>query len=315
MVSRPELAHVAGARCFMTSQPGRAIRPIEEFAEIVAGVAKASKVDAVVCVTESGGLFRALRSRLREVSLVAATPSHDTYCALVDEGSDVVRLPVRVPDRFREAKHAIAVAIHAGKLHTGDLVQCVIGQGLFGASGDFIVLTDVEESAARVPLCELIRITDSIRPSVLDATLELACKIGKAARRGKRLGAVFMLGDSERVLQGARQLVPNPLHGHTEQRRRVTDLASHELLIELAKLDGAFVIGDDGAIVTCSTFLDPGRESIERREGLGARHVAAAAVTARTNAVAVAVSATDGNVRVFSQGAIVMQIDPDAPAA
>jgi len=47
--------------------------------------------------------------------------------------------------------------------------------------------------------------------------------------------------------------------------------------------------------------------------GLGARHYAAAAVTMRTDATAVVVSATDGNVRAFSNGTMVLQIDPDVP--
>lgn len=45
--------------------------------------------------------------------------------------------------------------------------------------------------------------------------------------------------------------------------------------------------------------------------GLGARHAAAAAVTARTAATGVVVSATDGNVRVFSGGRMVLRMDPD----
>jgi diadenylate cyclase len=45
--------------------------------------------------------------------------------------------------------------------------------------------------------------------------------------------------------------------------------------------------------------------------GLGARHAAAAAVTMRTTATAIVVSATDGNVRAFSGGKMVLQVDPD----
>ena len=45
--------------------------------------------------------------------------------------------------------------------------------------------------------------------------------------------------------------------------------------------------------------------------GLGARHAAAAAVTMRSKATAVVVSATDGNVRAFSGGKMVLQIDPE----
>lgn len=295
----------------MTRQAARTTRSVEQFAEMSADVARASKADVVVCVTESGRLFRCIRKFAPDATLVAATPSEKTYQALTEEGSDVVRLPVRVPNRFKEARHAIAVALQAGKVRSGDLVQCVIGQGLLGARGDFLVLTDVGEEAAGVPLHDLIKITDGVKASVLDATSELACRIGQAARRGKRIGAVFMLGDSTNVLEGARQLVLNPLQGHGDHERIITTFATHDMLMELAKLDGAFVVRGDGFIQTAGTFLEPGAARIEPLQGLGARHVTAAAVTARTHSIAIVVSATDGNVRVFSQGATVMQLDPE----
>jgi hypothetical protein len=45
--------------------------------------------------------------------------------------------------------------------------------------------------------------------------------------------------------------------------------------------------------------------------GLGTRHAAAAAVTMRTAATAIIVSATDGQVRAFSGGKLVLQVDPE----
>jgi hypothetical protein len=47
--------------------------------------------------------------------------------------------------------------------------------------------------------------------------------------------------------------------------------------------------------------------------GFGARHLAAAAVTKRTAATAMVVSSTDGHVRAFSGGTMVLQLDPNVP--
>ena len=58
-------------------------------------------------------------------------------------------------------------------------------------------------------------------------------------------------------------------------------------------------------------FLAPADVEIELPAGLGARHAAAAAVTKRTTATAVVVSATDGNLRTFSGGKMVLQMDPE----
>ena len=45
-------------------------------------------------------------------------------------------------------------------------------------------------------------------------------------------------------------------------------------------------------------------------KGLGARHWAAAAISRATKAVAVAVSESNGTVRVFQDGEVVLRIEP-----
>ena len=82
---------------------------------------------------------------------------------------------------------------------------------------------------------------------------------------------------------------------------------------EVAKLDGAFVLRGDGFIQTAGVFLTAPTTEVSVPRGLGARHLTAAAVTANTNATAVVVSSTDGDVRVFSRGELVLQVDPELP--
>jgi DNA integrity scanning protein DisA with diadenylate cyclase activity len=132
-------------------------------------------------------------------------------------------------------------------------------------------------------------------------------------RGGARLGAIFVLGDSVNVLKGSRQLVPNPFHGHEDSLRRLTNPDTHDVLVELSKLDGAFVVRGDGYIQTAAVFLATAGAETQLPSGLGARHIAAASVTARTAATAIVVSATDGNVRAFAGGRLVLQLDPDVP--
>jgi hypothetical protein len=42
----------------------------------------------------------------------------------------------------------------------------------------------------------MVKLTNGIRPSVMEAALRIACKIGEVARRGKRIGALLTIGDS-----------------------------------------------------------------------------------------------------------------------
>jgi DNA integrity scanning protein DisA with diadenylate cyclase activity len=48
---------------------------------------------------------------------------------------------------------------------------------------------------------------------------------------------------------------------------------------------------------------------------LGSRHVAGAGITAVTDAVAIAISESDGAVRIFKQGAIFMEIEKASRSA
>lgn len=291
----------------------KANRSLQEIAQMAASVARAAKVDAVICVTQTGALYHAIRKEDPQAELIAATPARQTWERLRQTECFAIRLPVRVLNPFREARHAIAICVKEGIILPGCFVECVVGQGLPGSSGNFLVLMDVPEDAANVPLHDLICYSSSVGVHVLDAALEVSCRIARAARRGRRTGAIITVGDAKEVLVGARQLVPNPFRDQPVQERMLTNCGIWKMLLELSKLDGAFVVDRNGVIQAACVFLQAGQQEIEVPHGLGTRHVTAAAVTARTKAIAVVASAADGNIRVFSQGRLVVEIDPESP--
>jgi diadenylate cyclase len=288
-------------------------RSEEDMARMIVRVAETVEADAIICVTERGAIAQYLHRLSDQVRVIAATTNGETFTALTETGLEAIRLPLRTADRYSQVRHVISVALRSAKVALGDFVVCVFGYDLYPNEGDFAVLTSVEPSLERVVVTDLVKLTDGIRPTVLEVAVSVACKIGRAARRGKRIGTIFMLGDSLKVLEGSKQLIPNPFHGHDEATRRLTNPDIHYAIIELSKLDGAFVIRGDGFIQTAGTFLVSASVEIDLPAGLGARHAAAAAVTARSAATAIVVSATDGNVRVFSEGRLVLQMDPDVP--
>jgi DNA integrity scanning protein DisA with diadenylate cyclase activity len=290
---------------------GQAVRSDADLAQIVVRVARVVQADAIVCATETGAFAQHIRDLAEQFRFIAATTNRDTYEALIKGGLVAIHLPLRTADKYSQVRHIISVALRSASVAVGDLVVCAIGPALYPAEGDLVVLTDVEPGLEHLPVSDLLKLTDGIRPRVLEAAVAVACKIGRAARRGKRIGAIFILGDSVKALEGAKQLIPNPFQGHDETTRRITNPNIHEALVELSKLDGAFVVRGDGFIQTAGVFLAATDVEVDLPAGLGARHMAAAAVTARTAATAIVVSATDGNVRAFSGGAIALQMDPD----
>ena len=298
--------HVNDSRIFARSEA--------DLARMVGQSARAVPAEVIICVTQSGTLAHHLADMTLKPRLIAATVNEETYATLTETGLETIRLPLYAAYKYSQVRHVLSVATRSGKITVGDFIICAIGSNVYPEEGDLIVLTDVEPGIERLAITELLKLTDGIRPKVLEATLTVASRIGRVVRRGgKRTGAIFILGDSLNVLKGSRQLVPNPLYGHEDQLRRITNPDIHDAIVEFAKLDGAFIVRGDGFIQSAGVFLATSDVEIQLPSGLGARHMAAAAVTANTAATAVVVSETDGNVRAFSEGRMVLQVDPEVP--
>ncbi len=288
----------------------RFIRSDKDFAQLIGQVSRSVVADAVICGTETSAFIGQVHELIGDRRLLAATANADTFDALVREGVEVVRLPIRASDKYRQSWHMVSVALRAKKISLGNLVVCAVGHVLVRGRGDLIMVTDVEAGAEDIALHEMVKLTDGIRPPVLQAALEVAFRIGQVSSRGKPIGALLVLGDSDRVLEGAKQLIPNPFHGHEGADRMLTNPKVQDALIELAKIDGAVVFRGDGFIRTAGVFLAVSESEVEVPAGLGTRHVTGAAISARTDATAVVVSSTDGNLRAFSGGELVLQLDP-----
>jgi diadenylate cyclase len=290
---------------------GKAICSDVDRARMVVRIAEAAQAHTIICVTESGAFAKHFLGFTGQYRIIAATATPETYDSLTEAGLVTIRLPLHAIDKHRQIRHVLSVALKSNSVSAGELVVCAVGQDVYPGEANLVVVIEVEPDLEELIITDLVKLTDGIRPKALDYAVAIACKIGRAARRGKRIGAIFMLGDSLKVLEGSRQLIPNPFKGHEQANRTLMNLDIHDAIVELSKLDGAFVVRGDGLIQTAGVFLSAFKVDVELPVGLGARHAAAAAVTARTAATGVVVSATDGNVRVFSAGRMVLRMDPD----
>ena len=152
-----------------------------------------------------------------------------------------------------------------------------------------------------------------ILPSVILRVISLALEIADEGREGKALGTVFVVGDTRRVRRHTTQLVLNPFHGYSRHLRSILDPSLGETVKEFALLDGAFVVQDDGMVVSAGTYIIP-KIGKQMTSGLGARHQAAASITSHTHAVAVVVSQSTGTVLVMRHGKIVLKLERSGAA-
>ena len=149
-----------------------------------------------------------------------------------------------------------------------------------------------------------------VDPQVLEQTIVLAVEVAREGREGRKIGTLFVIGDEQAVISSSKPLILDPLAGHPDESKHITNPDLRETLKELAQLDGAFVISDSGIVVSAARYIDTASDSLDVPLGLGSRHMAAASVSHRTRAVAVVVSESS-MVRLFDDGELISEITPE----
>jgi diadenylate cyclase len=149
-----------------------------------------------------------------------------------------------------------------------------------------------------------------VRKRALEAIVQLAVELAREGREGRKIGTLFVIGDVANVLARSRPLLLDPLHGHPAEVLHADLPDFRETVKELAQLDGAFVVDEDGTFVSAGRFIDVDLTPQNFLPGLGTRHAAAASVTRETRATAVAVSQSSV-VRVFGHGEVRAEIIPE----
>lgn len=145
---------------------------------------------------------------------------------------------------------------------------------------------------------------------VLEQTITLAVEIAREGREGRKIGTLFVVGDTEEVMRNSRPLILDPLLGHPDEKKQIADPNVRETLKELSQLDGAFVVSDEGVVVSAARYIDTVSDDLDVPLGLGSRHWAAASVSKRTGAVSVVVSESS-TVRMFDDGDLISEITPE----
>jgi diadenylate cyclase len=219
---------------------------------------------------------------------------------------------VNVPDvpmtRAGQVKIGTLVALVAGHVQVGDRIVWLAGvQG--SERIDTILVLDLGRELELFSAGAGDPLPTDVRPDVFERVLALAGELGLEGREGRPVGTLFILGDNERVLEQSRQLVINPFHGYPEAERNVLDPALEETLKEFSALDGAFIVRGDGVVLSAARYLMPqGKPAEPLPSGLGARHEAAAGITATTDAVALCVSQSTGTVSLYRGGRLLTDI-------
>ena len=150
----------------------------------------------------------------------------------------------------------------------------------------------------------------AVNTRVLKQVVSLAVEIAREGREGRKIGTLFVVGDSGEVMRRSKPMILDPLQGHPDEDKYVEDPNMRETIKELAQLDGAFVVSNAGVVLSAARYIDAASDSLKLPLGLGSRHMAGASISRQTDAVAVVVSESS-MVRMFDDGELVSEIVPE----
>lgn len=193
-----------------------------------------------------------------------------------------------------------------GYVKRDDSVLCLTGMGT--SQLDAMMIAHPTDRFGDI-LSDTFESPFGINPAVLMRIIALALEIASEGREGKPCGTVFVLGDADEVKPHTRQLVLNPFHGFDKEMRNVLDPSLAETVKEFAQLDGAIVVDNNGTLVSAGTYLLATTQCVELPGGLGTRHQAAAAITAATRSVSIALSQSTRKVTIFQSGRQVLCLE------
>ena len=244
------------------------------------------------------------KSRARK-KLVQAVVSEAQRAVVEATGVPVIPLPQYDLGRPEKLKLALVSGIARGLYAEGDVVVALLSARPVGKP-DSILLVNVGPDEEDVGFGFMG--TEGVQPEILEALIDLAVTIGVEGWEGRPVGALFVIGDSNKVMEQSRVLSLNPFQGYSEDERNMLSPEVRRALRAFAVLDGAFVLREDGVVLAAGRYLNFEEKDVRVPLGLGSRHMAAAGITHETEAIAVVVSQTSGAVRVFRHGRAVLEL-------
>ncbi len=280
-----------------------------ELVRAALALAARGEVDRLLWVSDHPLSTADIRGRPIKRKLVYLVTSEGLAHQLHQKKFTALVIPPYDYSRMEKIKVGLVASQTAGLVRDGDTVLALAGHE---RTMDTLVRIrmgdDREEEQVRV---DTLGLPPEFSTQVVEQLLHAAMEIGAQGYEGHAVGTIMVIGDSTAVMEKSRQLLLNPFQGMSEAERNCLDPGIRDAVKTFAVLDGAFVIREDGVVLAAGRYLQASAGA-RLPMGLGARHGAAAAMTAETKAVAITVSQTSGTVRVFKDGEIVLELHQTA---
>jgi len=260
-------------------------------------LASAFSPDKIIVYTDSKELIEDICANINHTEVIIATSKPPLSTQLHRTNVRLRKTQHPPPaglDVLDNAEDIILNFFSQGLLDTDDRVVLVIGTNI-----ESIMCFDM----SRIGITSLRDILkDRVDLKVIEAAFKLGTMVIREGKEGLPAGALFIIGDSNHVVRQTKEVVRNPLEGCQSGELNIQVRDNWNTLKEYSMMDGAMLLDRHGNPIAAGRYvLFDGDEGYIVDEGLGGRHLAAAAVTASSRAIAMAVS-SEGIIRVYKDG-------------
>jgi diadenylate cyclase len=241
--------------------------------------------------------------------LVIAT--HDEAIHEAATEADIHSIHLEIPEASvqNQLTQAVLASVASEIVKPGSTIVSIYS-GFDAENIDTISVLKLTERLGRLTARDLRKLKTKVPLDTLKTVVDLAVAVGREGREGKPVGTMFVVGDHRKVLEESRPGGFDVVKGYPKKDRNIFDTKVREGIKEIAQLDGMFVIAADGTVEGSARIIDTSPVELTMTKGLGSRHFSGAAISKNTKAIAVVVSQTNGTVRIFQNGEVVLRIEP-----
>lgn len=288
------------------------LRFSEEFEHIFESaviLAAPMRAHALLLLLDEPTQWPILRERAGELKVIVAADSAEQLEGAAEAGLLTVVLDMAESPVYDKLSQALLEAVADELLAPGARVVALYS-GFEAHAIDSVSVIDLGDHLGSLTVRDLRQLETRVPLDTLQTVVNLALEIGREGREGKPVGTLFVVGDTSKVRKLSRSAGFDPVKGYSRKERNLKSARVREAIKEIAQMDGAILVNSDGTVEAAAQYLNAPAENVAVSKGLGARHWAAASISRATKAVAVAVSESNGTVRIFQNGEVVLRIEP-----
>ena len=290
---------------------GREISESRALVHHAFGLAQSLGISTILVQVEEPGDFRAIEN-VRESENVLWLVRDPELRFELRRGDAHIVIPDTGLTRFSQLNIALFRAVVEERIALDESVVCLTG--VVGSKRlDTLVIANPRRDFPWFRKRDLDATKTVVGSREFGRIIDIALQLSSEGREGKAIGAAFVLGEPEELHPHLSQLILNPFEGHSRKLRNIHSEEFLESLREFSALDGAFVVNMRGVVESAGTYIYAPAKKVKLSPGLGARHTAAASITAQTNSVAVVISESSGCVTVFHDGQAILELGKPKP--